>query len=351
MRVLVTGGTGNVGTATVEHLVAQGWDVRAIGRRQDIEMARAEYHVCDITCYDDLREQMQGCQAVVHLAAIPGPGRSPGHEVFRVNVAGTMNVFEAAHAEGIRRVVQASSINAFGCFYNVDDLVPQYLPIDEDHPPRTSDPYSFSKQLVEEIGAYYWRRERMSSVALRLPAVWPSSRIADPERLARVQEDRAIIDSLAALPESDRRVRLAEISARAREIRSKRPFEQRKDALWIAWRQELEQDRLLGIYTFDRFNFWTAIDERDAAQAVQKGLAADFEGSHVLFVNDCHNWLGYEAQQLARLFFGDVDEWRAPLDGPVSLVSMERARDLIGFEPVHALVAPDAAPSPGGVQS
>lgn len=338
MRVLVTGGTGHVGKAAVEHLVAHGLDVRVIGRRPGSEIDNAEYRVCDITRYDDLREQMRDCQAVVHLAAIPGPGKYPGHEVFRVNVTGTMNVFEAARAEGIRRVVQASSINAFGCFYNVDELTPQYLPIDEDHPPRTTDPYSFSKQLIEEIGAYYWRREGMSSVALRFPHVWPASWVSDETRKQRVRQDCAIIDDFAALPEPRRRERLAQIRVRARAVRGERPLEPPGGGVGETWRQELKSDRLLGLYVFDRSNLWTAVDERDAAQSVRKALTVDFEGSHVLFVNDCHNWLGYETQQLARLFFSGVDEWRSPLNGDSSLVSPDRARSLLGFEPMYSVV-------------
>ncbi len=73
MRVLVTGGTGAVGKATVERLVDHGWDVRVIGRRAGFEIPGAEYQVCDITNYDDLRVKMHGCQTVVHLAAVPNP--------------------------------------------------------------------------------------------------------------------------------------------------------------------------------------------------------------------------------------------------------------------------------------
>ena len=46
------------------------------------------------------------------------------------------------------------------------------FPIDEDHPTYTTDPYSFSKQVIEDIGAYFWRREGISSVFLRFPAVY-----------------------------------------------------------------------------------------------------------------------------------------------------------------------------------
>lgn len=116
MRVLITGGNGLIGKATVERLVEKGWDVRVIDLQPEAEIDGAEYAQCNILNYDDLLKQTRGCDAVIHLAAIRSPAMNPGHEVFQVNVAGTFNLFEASAAAGIRRVVQASSINALGCF-------------------------------------------------------------------------------------------------------------------------------------------------------------------------------------------------------------------------------------------
>ncbi|MGO8126710.1 NAD-dependent epimerase/dehydratase family protein, partial [Rhizobium ruizarguesonis] len=80
---------------------------------------------------------------------------------------------------------QASSINALGCAYNITDFSPQYFPIDEAHPSYTTDPYSFSKQTVEEIGEYYWRRDGISSVALRFPWVIAQSWFESEDYRAR----------------------------------------------------------------------------------------------------------------------------------------------------------------------
>ena len=87
--------------------------------------------------------------------------------------------------------MQASSINAFGCFWGNTDITPRYLPIDEAHPTYTTDPYSFSKTVIEEIGDYYWRREGISSVALRLPAVWSQARMESDEARRRRAQTRA----------------------------------------------------------------------------------------------------------------------------------------------------------------
>ncbi|MCC6168306.1 MAG: NAD(P)-dependent oxidoreductase [Caldilineaceae bacterium] len=332
MRVLVTGGTGAVGKAAVKRLVDHGWEVRVIGRRSGFDIPGADYRVCDIGNYAELREQMRGCRTVVHLAAVPNPTTMPGQELFQINTAGTYNVYEAAAAEGITKLVQASSINAFGCFWNLRDFVLDYLPIDEAHPTYTTDPYAFSKNVIESIGDYYWRREGISSVALRLPGVWSQERIESDEFRARQTQMRAALDKFAALPEDERNAKLAEVRRTAMEFRRSRALEypnnprnlQREgpppDPIWIA-------------YTFHRFDFWAYVDERDSAQSIEKGLTADYEGSHALFINDSVNSLDYPSQTLARLFFPEIPESNVALQDADALVSIAKAKQIIGFEP------------------
>src|SRR5262245_54556080 len=91
MRVLVTGGVGNVGKAATRRLVEQGYDVRVIGLDREVNLPGAEFVTCNIMNFDDLRAQMRDCDAIVHLAGIRGPQLAPGHSVFEINVAGTFN--------------------------------------------------------------------------------------------------------------------------------------------------------------------------------------------------------------------------------------------------------------------
>lgn len=336
MRVLITGGTGAVGRAVVERLTDRGWDVCVIGRRANIEIPGAEYHACDITNYNDLREMMRGCQTVVHLAAIPNPRVMPGPELFHINVIGTYNLYEAAAAEGIRQLVQASSINSFGCFWGHVDIRPDYLPIDEEHPTFTTDPYSFSKNVIESIGDYYWRREGISSVALRLPGVWPRTRLASAEFRQRLQAVRALIDEFAAQPEAHRMARLAEIRQATVDYRRQRFMEFPKAQEGIE-RDGFSDDPLWPVYAFERFNFWAYVDERDSAQAIEKGLTAEYEGSHILFINARYNSLDYDSKTLASLFFPEVSRRQSPLNGSESLVSIAKAEALIGFDPEYSI--------------
>jgi nucleoside-diphosphate-sugar epimerase len=92
MKVLVTGGIGAVGKAVLERLLQNGWDVRVLDRKPEFEMAGIDYQVGDITKYGEVRATVRGCEAVVHLAAIPHPMSAPPSEIFQINVAGTYNV-------------------------------------------------------------------------------------------------------------------------------------------------------------------------------------------------------------------------------------------------------------------
>ncbi|HVO41583.1 MAG TPA: NAD(P)-dependent oxidoreductase, partial [Aggregatilineales bacterium] len=300
MKVLITGGAGHIGKATTERFIKHGWEVRVIGLEDGIEVSGAEFVRCDILDYDDLRQQVSGCQAIVHLAAIRGPQLAPGHEVFEVNVAGTFNVFEAAAAEGIRRVVQASSINAFGCAYSLIDIAPKYLPIDEDHPVFTTDPYSYSKEIIEDIGRYYWRRGGISSVALRFPGVYNRDHLQTEKYRQYRERSRVLLDEIMVLPEAERQARLDSARQHTVEWRRQRPLEF-KDRPPEPLNRHSGDDPLWLVYGFDRFNFWASLDVRDAAQSIEKGVMASYEGAHALFVNDSHNSLGYDSKCLVRL--------------------------------------------------
>lgn len=336
MKVLVTGGIGAVGKAVVERLRHDGWAVRVIDRQPEAEMAGVDYQVCDITNYAALREQVRGCQAVVHLAAIPNPIAVAGPALFPINVTGTYNVFEAAADEGIRRLVQASSINAFGCFWGNREMEVDYFPIDEAHRTYTTDAYSFSKELVEDIGAYYWRREGISSLAMRFPGVWSRERIASPEVWQRREQARAAIDGFAAQPAAVQLARLTALQQATQTFRAQKNMEYPTGQGGIK-RDGASEDPLWPVYAFERFNFWAYVDERDAAQSIAKGLTADFEGAHALFINAENNSLGYDSTTLAKLFFPAVTQWQQPLQDAASLVSIAKAQALIGYAPEHRL--------------
>ena len=104
----------------------------------------------DITNLGETYEVLAGAEAVVHLAAIPAPGRETEEVTFRTNITSTYNVFAAAIALGLQRIVWASSETTLGLPF--DREKPAYAPIDEDHPLYPELSYALSKVLMEEMG-------------------------------------------------------------------------------------------------------------------------------------------------------------------------------------------------------
>lgn len=110
MTIAVTGGTGFVGQALLDLAGKQRVDVRALARRAQPDRAGVSWISGDLDNRTALARLMQGAEAVIHVAGLvntPDPA-----EFERCNVAGTLNVIEAALAAGVQRFVFVSSLSA-----------------------------------------------------------------------------------------------------------------------------------------------------------------------------------------------------------------------------------------------
>jgi UDP-glucose 4-epimerase len=330
MRILVTGGMGDIGRPTVQWLLDKGHQVRVLDLRCESPIAGAECRQGSILDYTSLHQHMQDMEGVIHLAAYREPSMAPETQLFQVNVDGTFKIFRAAADAGIKRVVCASSINALGYYFGITFPEGQlrYFPIDEQHPTFTSDPYSFSKQMIEEIGRYFWRREGITSLFLRFPLVVDTFAKGSADSIATkmkwlMEKCKLQTAQFMDLPEPQRSQQVnqnvAEYQARAqtRVFESKFDFDNAPESTPM----------MVG-----RANFWTVLDVRDAAQAAEKGLLANYQGSHVAFINDDHNYLDLPSEELIKVWFPDVTARKRPISGTESLVSIDYARALIGFE-------------------
>ena len=333
MRILITGGAGLVGSPISERFVNLGWEVRVIGIESDCPIEGVQYTQCDILDVAALASQVEGCDAIIHLAAIPSTRTHPNETLFNIDVAGTYNVFEAASRAGVKRIAQASSINAIGGYWGCDDRQFAYFPFDEDLPQYTTDAYSFSKQMVEVIAAYYWRRAGISSVSFRLPGVWSDAVIESRNLRLTLPERARQLDEFRRLPVTTQQERMAAarentLALRARHVME---FEAVQDGVFP--REAPTDDWLFSACFFDRFDYWTFIHTDDSTQAFEKAVTADFEGAHPLFVNSDQNYLDYDTEALLSLFYPEVSRRKKPILGSESPVSIERAQQLIGFEP------------------
>ena len=276
-HAVVTGGSGKLGRACVRELVEHGYEVTNV----DLVPSRDDLSPlvqADLTDFGQALEVLAGvderppADAVVHLAAIPAPGRVPNAEVFRANTLSTYNVFEAARRLGIRNVVWASSETVLGLPF---DSPPPYIPVDEEYPGRPESAYSLSKLVGETMAEQFCRWDpELKIVGLRF------SNVMEPE-------------DYEAFPGFD-----ADAAAR-------------------------------------KWNLWGYIDGRDGAQAVRRALEADLTGAEVFVIANADTVMSRPNAELVAEVYPDVPlaDGVAPND---TLLSIEKARRVLGYEPRHS---------------
>lgn len=168
MKIAVTGAMGQVGRFVVKDLLEHGYEVLAITHHHSDECPVPQITL-DILDYQKVYESLKGCDAVIHLAAIPWPRDDKDSTVLQTNVVGDYNIVLAAGLLGIKHVAIASSDCAAGFCFNYKDQKPHYLPLDENHPAEPDNGYGISKILAERAcdaltGRFPW----MSISSLRI---------------------------------------------------------------------------------------------------------------------------------------------------------------------------------------
>jgi UDP-glucose 4-epimerase len=149
MKIGITGVSGGVGSAIIEMALRRGDVLVSVDRVPPKETTDGVTHItADVADYDALVGAFTSCDAVVHMAAIPSPFRHPDHVVHNNNVVGSYNVMRAAIECGVKRICQASSVNAVGLSYGRAPHF-DYFPVDESHPNHGEDPYALSKWICE----------------------------------------------------------------------------------------------------------------------------------------------------------------------------------------------------------
>ena len=162
-KVLVTGAGGFIGSHLVERLVGQGAEVRAfveynsLGTWGWLEQSPAairdniEIFSGDVRDSHAVRQAVQGCHTIFHLAALIGIPYSylAPESYVDTNITGTLNIVQAATDFGVSRVVHTSTSEVYG--------TAQRVPIDETHPLNPQSPYAASKVGADQIALFYYR--------------------------------------------------------------------------------------------------------------------------------------------------------------------------------------------------
>ena len=155
MNVLVTGGTGFIGSAVVRALLERDRDssgsVRVLARRnslrQNLVGLPVEIVPGDITDLRSLRAAVAGCDEVYHVAALYTFWEAHRGDSFRVNVLGTHNVLRACQEANVERIVYTSSVAALATPKDAHP-VSETTPVD---PRRIIGPYKKSKYMAEQV--------------------------------------------------------------------------------------------------------------------------------------------------------------------------------------------------------
>ena len=110
---------------------------------------------------------VRGMDAVVHAAALPEPTQNPAHVVFQNNLMGVFNTIEAAVRWDVSRFVNISSETVPGFFFAERQFLPDYVPVDEEHPIRPQDPYATAKHFGEQLMDGAVRRSDIRCISIR----------------------------------------------------------------------------------------------------------------------------------------------------------------------------------------
>src|SRR5579862_4445893 len=173
MKLLVTGAGGRIGKCVSEELLSHGYQVRALDIQtipKELRDKGAEIVYADLADPLEALRAADGCEGLIHLAAIPSPMRRTSL-LIDSNIKATYNILEAAQAAGMEKVIITSSVGALGFSFPAHRLLPDYLPVDIAHPRRPQDIYGLTKESNELTAEMFTRRCGMTTIAIRPPFV------------------------------------------------------------------------------------------------------------------------------------------------------------------------------------
>ncbi|MCX6018735.1 MAG: NAD(P)-dependent oxidoreductase [Chloroflexi bacterium] len=278
MKVTITGGCGRFGAVVLSRLTAQGHELHVLDRQapKSTLPGGATFEQSDLMDAAWLRNRFAGQDAVVHLAAIPHPLLDPPEHVYANNTVGSYNVLIAAAEAGVRKVCQASSINAIGGAWSRVARY-DYFPVDEAHPTYNEDAYSLSKWVAEaQADSVARMHSEMTITSLRLHGLAPGPRVE--------HHDAVLMDVPA-----EHRFRIVN-------------------------------------------HLWAYVNIESAAHAVELSLQAQWRGHQAFFIVAPRTIFNPEIASAALAFqHYPTAALRAPLDGNTGFYDCAKAERLLGW--------------------
>ncbi|WP_186416897.1 NAD(P)-dependent oxidoreductase [Bosea sp. CS1GBMeth4] len=173
--ILVTGSAGRVGSRVVRRLLEAGQRVTGLDLRAS-GIGHPAYREV-LGGFDDraaASEAVRGADAILHLGAFMSWLPADRDRLFTANVEGTRLLLQEATAVKPKRLVFASSGEVY------PETMPEYQPIDEEHPLKPRSPYGLSKLLGEEIVRFFERTSGIPATILRFSHTQDASELLDP---------------------------------------------------------------------------------------------------------------------------------------------------------------------------
>ena len=172
MKILITGGAGFIGSHLCEFLLNKK-DIKKIiildnlkdGDRKNIKhlkSSKIQLKKKDINNYKSIIKYFASIDVVVHLAALSDivPSINDPKNYLKTNIIGTMNVLEAMRAKKVNKIIYAASSSCYG--------LPKNFPTKETESIDTRYPYSFSKNIGEQVIIHWSRVYKIKYISLRL---------------------------------------------------------------------------------------------------------------------------------------------------------------------------------------
>ena len=165
MRVLVTGGTGYVGSTAVDILLTKGYSISilddcSMGHSDNVPTG-ANFVQGSLLNPDDIARALVDCDAVMHFAgkSLVGESVEKPDLYHSVNVDGSRNLLDQMHVAGIKNLVFSSSAATYG--------EPRQVPIKEDAPTEPTNPYGATKLAIDQMITAESKARGIAAASLR----------------------------------------------------------------------------------------------------------------------------------------------------------------------------------------
>ena len=280
-----------MGRYVAADLHARGYDVVSADCATTVPLSGTAV-IGDLADIAHAERVVAGAEVLIHLARVPFPYTWNGYDAatrtwrkpdpsgdatrFSTNVTITNNVLTAAVSAGTKKIVLGSSFTIYGLYYPSRPLLPDYLPIDEQHPRRPDDPYSLTKFVSEELAdaCVTWNSVQIAS--LRFPGV------------------------------------------------------SGEDHSGFVEKRQHPMARGTG-------GLWTYLDVRDAASACRLAFERDIAGHEAFNICAPTSFMETPTEDMVRRYLPDVRDVRTAQHGNWAGYSTSKAAQLLGFEARHLL--------------